>query len=214
MTIIKNAIVAPIQKIVGSQQAPSPTVLDDDNISLTLPIAPDIIRRSLSSQPTGGWFQGILENVHSGADDESSEISPYEAGVDAVAPYPESISAEFDLWLMSIYGSRTSGSGGLTGAVGSMLPKGHAQGWGRDDAGAPLVTTSRVPLAEFDSITTLTVGFAFMQTQQGLLLQPVGMRLPRGTTLRFNSTSAAAAEFQMAFILGLFPAALGQDVVT
>jgi len=41
----------------------------------------------------------------------------------------------------------------------------------------------------------------------------VNIRIPRGATLAFHSTSAAAAEFQMAFLLGLFPAALGQDVV-
>ena len=216
MTIIKNAIVAPIQKIVGSQQTPSPTILDDDNISLTLPISPNIIRRSLSSQPTGGWFQGVLENVHSAADDEASEIFPYNAGDDAVAPYPTSISADFDLWLLSVFGFRSSGAGGLNRGVATMNPPSHAQGWGRDDAGASLVTTVRHPVAAFDGIVAETAAtLAYMQTElQGLILQPVGLRLPRGCTLGFNSSAAAAAEFQMVFTMGLFPAALGQDVAT
>ena len=49
-------------------------------------------------------------------------------------------------------------------------------------------------------------------TEQGLNYQPINLRLPRGTNLVFSSEAAAAAEFQMLCILGLYPAGMGQDV--
>jgi len=216
MAIIKNAILLPIQRLIGIAPSGSPTVLDDDSVSLTFPVIPHIARRSLSSLPTGGYFVGILENVHSGADDESSSIDPYNAGVDAVAPYPAMISSDFDLWLIGITGRRSSGAGGLTGAIGSFTTPLHAQGWGRDDSGAPLITSGRIMVAQFDGISTLAAAFSTppMITEQGILYQPIGIRLIRGCTIGFHSTSAAAAEFQMFFLLGLYPAGLGQDVVT
>jgi len=216
MALIKNAILLPIQRLIGIAPSGSPTVLDDDSVSLTFPVIPDIARRSLSSLPTGGYFMGILENVHSGADDEASSIDPYNAGVDAVPPYPAMVSSEFDLWLLGISGRRSSGAGGLTGAIGSFTTPQHVQGWGRDDVGAPLVTNGRIMVAQFDGISTIVNAFTTppMITEQGILYQPVGIRMVRGCTIGFHSTSAAAAEFQMFFMLGLFPAGLGQDVVT
>jgi len=215
MAIIKNALLLPIQRLIGIAPSGSPTVLDDDSVSLTFPVIPDIARRSLSSLPTGGYFVGILENIHSGADDESSTIDPYSARADAVAPYPADINAEFDLWLLTVSGRRSSGAGGLTSGLASMTTPIHVQGWGRDDSGSSLIENPRIMWAEFDAISTLS---AFSQepmiTEAGEILVKVGMRIPRGALISFHSTSAAAAEFQMIYTLGLFPAGLGQDVIT
>ena len=214
MTIIKNAVLLPIQRLIGKASIPIPVVLDDASISLVLPIVPDIARRSLSSLPTGGWFQGILENVHSAADDEFSSIDPYAAGVDAVAPYPASISDDFDVWLAGVGGARSSGAGGLTGALLGINPVNHQQGWGRDDAGAPVTGSPMFRIAFFDGLETAAVSSQDpFKTPQGEVWVPVGLRIARGATLTFQSTSAAAAEFQAIFLIGLFPAGLGQDVV-
>lgn len=215
MAIIKNAILLPIQRLIGIAPASQETVVDTSSVSLTFPIVPDIARRSLSSQPTGGWFQGVLENVHSSADDELSSIDPYLAAADAVPPYPTAISNDFDVWILSIALRRSSGSGGLTGALISINPGPFQQCWGRDDSGAPVVATPPINLAFFDSINEDTaVSTDPGVTVAGDTIVHANMRIARGTTILFNSTSAAAAEFQALFIIGLFPAGLGQDVVT
>jgi len=215
MTIIKNAILSPIQRLIGIAPSPSPTVIDDDAVSLTFPVVPDIARRSVLPSPNAGWFQGILENVHSGADAESSGLFPFAAGPDAVAPYPAAISEEFDLWLLKVGGIRTVGTGDLTAAYLILTPPAHSQGFGHDDAGAPVVTNLAMKIAFFSALEE-TGGTSLdpFITPSGDLFVDINMRLPRGCTLIFNSESAAAAEYQMWFILGLFPAALGQDVVT
>jgi len=214
MSIIKNAILKPIQRLIGIAPASSPTVVDTGNVSLTMPILPDMARRSLASQPTGGWFQGVLENVHSAGDAEISSINPYEAAADAVAPYPIAIDdLLFDLWIVAVGGIRSSGSGGLTSGVVSITPSAHTQGWGRDDVGAPVVASPRMTIASFDAINS-DGALDFFITEQGLPFQPLNLRIPRNSLLTFHSTSAAAAEYQAWVLLGLFPAGLGQDVTS
>jgi len=223
MALIKNAVLKPLQQLLGIAPGTQPTDVDLGNVSLTLPITDSIVRRSSQLViPHGGWFQGILENVHSAADDEISAMPVYSPpAADVVAPFPSPVGPEWDVWLIGVSGRRSSGSGGLTGATASITPSSASpfqQAWGRDDSAAPVVGTARMVLAQFDAISTITAALTAaddpMITEQGLTYQPINMRLPRGCTLAFHSTSAAAAEFQMMFILGLFSAGLGQDVAT
>jgi len=214
MGFIKNAILTPLQTLIGVAPAPQPVVVDLNNISLTMPVFPHVARRALSSAATGGWFVAVMENVHSVADDEASFINPYLAGSAALAPYPAAVRPGFDIWLLGINGQRSSGAGGLTGAALSINTTPGQEAFAIDDAGAPVAASGpRVVLAQFDSISTLTAGIVPpMVTEQGLTYQPANIRIPRGGVFNFHSTSAAAAEFQMILTLGLFPAGLGQDV--
>jgi len=222
MSIVKNPILLPLQRLIGIAPNPKPVVLDDDNISLVLPMVPDITRRSRSG-PSGGWFQGVLENVHSGADDEKVNINPYLPGLFAQAPYPASVGVDFDIWLAGASLVQNSGTAALTGAMLSMNVPTHALGWGKDDAGVAVTATPGFPLALWDSqdssVNAPPGGNIVCLTAGGeLTYQPIGIRLPHslepGTTLVFDSTSSGAAEFRLIMLLGLFPAGLGQDVVT
>jgi len=214
MAIIKNAILQPLQRLIGISPGTQATVLDTASVSLTMPIVPDVARRSLASQPSGGIFQGVLENVHSGADQEVSSIEPYAAGDNAVPPYPAEISSNFDLWLIGVHGIRSSGAGALTGGLASITFPAHTQGWGQDDQGAAVISNRPVRVAEFDDISVLSGTPEVMITAAGLTYVRAGIRLVRGCALDFHSRSGGIAEFQMTFLLGLFPAALGQDVAT
>lgn len=53
-------------------------------------------------------------------------------------------------------------------------------------------------------------------TEQGNTYIPINMRLPRGCRIRFETLSdgAAAVEFRAMCVIGLFPSAMGQDIVT
>jgi len=216
MSLVKNPIISMLQSLIGVSPNPGPVVLDDDSISMVLPVVPEVARRSMAGIETG-WFQGVLENVHSGADSETSNIDPYNPGAAAVAPYPTTIPDEFDLWLLGVSGRRSSGAGDLTGAVFTMNPGVTSQGWGIDDVGAPVVVAPAMRIAFFDGLeeTVTAVGNSpFLLAATGQLYIPIGIRLPRGGLIAMATEAAAAAEFQGMFLLGLFPAGLGQDVAT
>jgi len=207
------ALVQKVFELAGSQMA-GVTDLDDGHVQQIVQIN-ELVRRSTINSVPCGWWQGVLENVHSGADTESSFIDPYVPGADANAPFPALIPDGFDIWLCGVSGARSSGAGGLTSGVCSINPAQSTQAWGRDDSGAPLGAIGpRMVVAIFDNIVATSLSQDPMEDQQGRTFVPVGVRLPRGTTLAFNSTSAAAAEFQVHFLLAVHPSGMGQDVVT
>ena len=220
MALITNSILKIIRPLIGQSQGNvEPTVVDTTNVSLTKPVFPDAARRGLAAGGVGGIFQGILENVHSAADDEQSEILPYTAGVDAVGAFPAVISSEFDLWLLRANVVRTAGAGTLEGATLKLrapLTNRPSLGFGRDDAGAPVTTNSRYHLAFWNSLFTGAAGInpPGINDISGETDIKINLRLPPGCTLTFDSTSGtASATFRLIMYLGLFPAGLGQDVV-
>lgn len=215
MAVVKNPIISTLGNMIGLSPTPSPLILDETNLSLVLPVVPDVARRS-GAGIEAGWFVGLLENVHSAADSESSFIDPYNPGANSIAPYPEIVPIGYDVWLIGVSGTRSAGSGGLTGAIFVLNPGDTSQGWGQDDAGAAVVGTPSIRLALFDSISELVQAVATdpMITEQGATYVPIGIRIPRNSLLGFETEAAAAAEFQGQFLLGLFPAGLGQDVGT
>jgi len=216
MSLIRGNALELIQKLfdIPGSQASATTDLDTANISQVVDVL-TVARRSTRDAVRAGYYQGVLENVHSGADDELSFIDPYNVGGSASAPYPASVPLGWDVWLLGVSGFRSSGAGGLTGATVSLNPGIPQQGWGQDDTGAVVAATGpRYAVAAFDTISTLTAALDVMQTEAGLVYQPINQRIERGVLFDFHSTAAAAAEFQMIFITGLFPAGLGQDLAT
>jgi len=216
MSIITGDQLALIQKAfdLAASQMAGATNLDDGDVSQVLTVN-EFVRRSTVQNVNCGWWQGTLQNVHSGADTENSTINPYAPGADAFAPFPGVVPEGIDVWLCGITGARSSGVGGLVSGIASINPAPSSASWGRDDSGDPLASGGpRMVLAVFDNIVDTSLSQDPMETQAGLTYQPVGIRIPRDSTISFHSTSAAAAEFQMSFLLAVHPAAMGQDVVT
>lgn len=218
MTIVKRPILGILQNLIGIAPKSVALVLDEGNISLTLPIVPHITRRSQTIGNVGGIFSGILENVHSGADDETSTIQPYKAAAFAIAPYPELLGVDTDLWLLGVSLIASSGTPALAGAVFSLNLQSETQGWGRDDQSAPVTSGSPMCITAWDGTFTAcsayTGGDPCTIVGTGLIHDTPNIRLPRGVTLRLATTSGAAGEFRLLFLMGLFPAGLGQDVAT
>lgn len=214
MTIVKNPILKALQDIVGIAPEPAPLVIDTGNASLTVPILPDLARYSLSG-PDGGFITGVMENVHSAADDERSQLDPYIAGAAALGSFPSPVPAGFDLWLLSA--SLTHSGGAAAVLVGALLAfnPGPERGWGIDDAGAQVTATPRINMVFWDTLNTDTAGTNGVGlTEQGLPFTKIGVRLPRGGNLIFDSTTAGATELSVIVIMQLVPSALGQDIVT
>jgi len=207
------ALVNKVFEIPTSQMAGA-TNIDDGDVSQVVEVN-EFVRRSTVLGISCGWWQGVLENVHTAGDTENSFIDVYAPGADANAPFPGAVPEGIDIWLCGVSGARSSGAGGLTSGVASINPAASTQAWGRDDAGAPLGAIGpRMVVAVFDNIVATSLSQDPMETQQGLTYVPVGIRLPRGSSLDFRSTAAAAAEFQMHFLLAVHPEGMGQDVVT
>lgn len=174
----------------------------------------EIIRRGLTEANVGGWYLGVIQHVHAAGDDQATAIDPYSPGVDAVPPYPSEVPPGWDVWCLGVAAQRSAGAGGLTGAVLELGVPTVAQGWGRDQAGAPVVAVPVITLAEWDSVSTLTTNAAPLLGEQGVPWTSLRIRIPPGgSSLVIRSTSAAAATFQWTLVMGLFPEALGQDVV-
>lgn len=217
MSIIHSRMLGLIQKLIGGGSGSLVTVLDDDSVTQVLPVIPEIARRSLTIGNIGGWFLAVLENVHTSDDFEQSSIPVYTPAAAAVIPpYPLVVPDDQDIWLIGASLIRTTGAGSLAAGVLAINPPSISQGLGIDDAGATVIGTPMMSLAHFNGLNTVLGSVnAFGITAGGDPYVPIGLRLPRFTTLVFNSESGGAAtcEFQMIAIMALFPAGLGQDVV-
>ena len=217
MAIITSGLLKILQQLIGAPAAAwGPVVLDDDSVAQTLPIIPEIARRGLAPGTIGGWGFSVMENVHAGAGFEFSTIDPYQPGVAAVGGYPEAVQEGFDVWLLGATGLRSSGAGGLTVASVALNLVGTQQMWGVDDADAQVVADPLMVLGRFDGLeTTLSGGSVYMIDESGNPYISMNLRIPRsGVALQFHTEAAAAAEFQLVLLMGLFPASLGQDIVT
>jgi len=217
VSLVKNALLASLQNLVGITPIGAPVVLDDGNISLTLPLVPDIARRSQASGPSG-WYQGRLQNVHSAADAEVSTIDPYNPGASALGSYPPAVVAGFDVWLVGCSLVQSSGVAGITEGTVTLELSGagaNLTGWGQDDAGSVVTGFSQFNVARFsDIIATITAGGSdFGVTPSGDPMVYPKLRIPRGGRIRFRSESPAAATYLAVLLLGLFPEGLGQDIV-
>ena len=204
-----------VQKVFGlaGQQLSGATNLDDGDVTQVLEVG-QLARRG-ENPALDQLFYGVLENVHGAADSETSNIQPYTPGASATPPFPDPVPEEFDLWLYGVSGVRSSGAGGLVGALLSFNPFAQLQGWGDDDQGAPVIASPFITVARFDSVSDGVVANRDpMLTEAGDPYIALNMRLPRNLTLVFDSESAAAAEFQMVLWMGIFPVGLGQDGLT
>ncbi len=105
----------------------------------------------------------------------------------------------------------------MAGALFLLDPLPISQGWGVDDAGVLALSSGAIRLALFDGTFDAVTAVVNDPMVNSLTLQtyvPVNMRVPRGATLGFQTESAGVATFIGQFLLGLFPAGLGQDVVS
>lgn len=218
MSQITSRMLARIQTLIGgSGSLGGVTVLDDDSVVQTLPVVPDIARRSLAIGNIGGWFLAVLENTHTSDDFEQSSIPVYTPPAAAVIPpYPAIVPDDFDIWLIGCSLIRTAGVGTLAAGVLGLNPPSISQGLGIDDAGVAVVGTPIMSVAHFNGLNTVMgTGNAFGVKTDGDPYAHIGLRIPRFTTMVFNSESGGAAtcEFQMLVTMALFPAGMGQDVV-
>lgn len=190
------------------------TELTDGVVDQSLAVN-DLVRRGRTQAGTAGMYIGILENVHTDAETLESSIEPYLTPTGAIPPYPSPMPAGFDIWLMAASVEQKSGAGTLSAAL-FVNPPDATQGWGIDDSGVAVIgAIPPGPIAFWDSVVTQTREFGLQES--GEPWARIGLRLirpPRSNVeVRFSSTSTLTATFRCNILLGVFPIALGQDVL-
>ncbi len=173
----------------------------------------ELARRGRTQQSTQGLYYPTLRNVHSAADNESVTIDVYNVGATAqVEPYPSPMPKQFDVWLLGASLRLVSG-GGSIGATLSLRVGTRAQGFGLVDDGTQVLVSQPIRLVFWNTLITVnSTTFAVQNDRKPH--HTIGIRIPRiGSELIFASTSGAAATYDCQLIVGVFPAALGQDGV-
>ncbi len=188
------------------------TELMDGVVDQSLNVVP-IIRRGRTLSNKEGIFTATMRVILTDIERVALTVDPYNVGTTAaIAPYPTTVPAQFDLWLLAAAIRQVSGTGTLDASL-AVRYQGQ-QGWGIDDGGLFIGAEQAHRVAHWNGIIDDGSNFGILAGS----LQPtafLGMRLPRGfqnrTELIFTATSSATSTWDCQLTLGMFPVALGQD---
>ncbi len=179
------------------------TEFQDELLQQVLDIAP-IARRGLTLASTEGIHGANIINVHPGADTQSTTVDPWNLAGSANPPFPNAIPTFFDLWLLRGSAFTSAGAGNFTSAdLTVLIPAANGAFGALGATGMRLASWADELSIQGGQLSTNAEG-------DGIPLR-FGMRLPRNATIRFRSTSTAAATYRFDMFLGLFPSSLGQD---
>jgi len=186
------------------------TELTDGTVDQALDVVP-IIRRSRTQMNKEGIYTAVMRNAHTDAETVTSTVTPYSLpNVSVIAPWPNPVPPQFDMWLLSASVVRISGGGTLGATISIRYP--GQQGWGVQDAGGALIASAVAHrLAHWDAVVTVGTVFGVQAGSEDPTAF-IGIRIPRGSTeLIFISVSSLTSAWECQLTLGLFPVALGQD---
>lgn len=199
-----------LTKSLGLSGAGAPvTELTDGVVDQAIDIAP-IVRRSRTQAATEGIYIARLVNAHTDAQSLTTSLAPFNPTTTALPPYPLRVSKEFDIWMLSASLRQTSGGGTLSAALFMSTLASHV---GMSTTGGAGSITQHA-IAFWDALLTENQEFGLL-AGSGLPFVKIGLRMPRSlsTAIVFASTSSLTATFELAVVLGVFPVALGQDVI-
>lgn len=189
----------------GSQR----TIFIDERLEQTLDIGP-LVRRGLTHGAAEGLYSANIRNTHSGAEGNvATVVDPWELGIAAKQPFPTPIPAVLDLWLIGFNAINVSTPAVFDSAFFDLAMPVVAQAFG--------TATTNVTVAGWGGEKTLagTVHLIVHSNSPQLIFTRPAIRVPRAATFRFHTRNvgATAPVYQLNMLLGLFPAALGQDAV-
>jgi len=207
-----------LNRALGLTGAGSPvTELTDGVVDQILSVN-EVVRRGRTQGGTEGLYTAVMVNAHVGATSLTVSVDPYNVAVaNALPPYPTPMPRGFDVWLLQASIREHSGGPSTIDATLSIDYSNDQQGWGQDNGGSFVLSSQAHRLGFWDAITTVGTDFAILAGSEQPTIYP-NLRLPRGarpgastTRLIFISTSSATVRYDCQLLLGVFPAALGQD---
>lgn len=187
---------------------------DERFATQTIPLYPEIRRRSKGIAQESGLFMGALFNVHGAADAEASAVEPYAPGIAAFDPFPPIVPEGWDIYLLAVTGTTSgAGAGDIVGGNVGVLQASNAQGFGLNDSGAQVTADRSIIVAQFVSSSAgVTNDAPVLLTAEGNTRVRVGMRLARGCSIRWRTVSDGIIDLVAILEMGIFPMAMGQDV--
>ncbi len=216
MKQIKSAALGKMDRALGlAGKGADKTELLDGEVHQTMDVA-RIARRSLTLAGSEGIFTAVWRNIHGASGEIFTNLQPYEPNdtlPNIIAPYPAIVSPDFDLWLLSAFVERISG----TGTCEAMLAIQYLQqGFGMDNLGAAVVDNLNQIVARWDTVVETQTSTEYMtNVASGEVEKVLNRRLPRhgapSLAMIFVTEASAAATYELQCVLGMFPAAMGQD---
>jgi len=191
---------------VGAQITEFPDGVADQVVD----VAP-FVRRGRTVANSEGIFTAQLINTHVAAANEFATVDPYNATSPAGAGYLNPVPQGFDVWVLGTWAYRLSGAALVDAQIGLSFPATRYAFAGNAAAlFAPLRSYNTVLLGEATVVGTPY----FRSFGDGLIQWYQAVRVPRGASIFWSTTNAAlAAVYHAEMLIGLFPAALGQDGV-
>jgi hypothetical protein len=167
-----------------------------------------LIRRGVTYAGSEGLFSANMGNVHAGVGTINLDVDPYApVGVTLGAGWPAVIPPGMDVWVLSAAMIMTAAVSTTSGVLTINYPV----------TKLGFATLSSVMGQQVYTSIQAVSGEVTIGTQvsardiQGAYCKFIGVRVPRGTTLRFSSVATGAVTHYMILHLGLFAAGLGQD---
>jgi len=194
------------------------TLLEEDAVIQTVDVG-QFARQGLP--PGKGIFNFLIRIITSVANPAlTALIDPYEPTAVAVdlsqAPYPNPVPAAFDLWLINC-GLQLDDSTFTSAQLQLIYPVGAIGVAGQNADSATNVVTAVTPASQAQTIAGWDSDFASVGRDVGTLggtgiLQPLGFRIIRGTTLQLRVSAGGINTVDCTILAALMPAAMGQDV--
>lgn len=212
MKQVRSDALGTVQRALGISGTGSPqTEFLDATLDQVIDVS-DMVRRGRTLAGTEGIFRGVLRTVHAGSGTLSAIWTPYRQAVGALAPYPDVVGPDFDIWLLGASCRLNSGTGTIAAA---LFIQNVRQGFGIDDSGVAVSSNGNIPLAFWDTVDTALITFATTAGQ--MPFKRLAFRIPRigqaaaDVTVSFRSVASALATWDCDLFYGIFPVSLGQD---
>lgn len=184
---------------------------DERHAQQTIPLYPELRRRSKPLAGIDNWFYAVQQHAHAGAGGLVTSVSVYNPP-NPLNGYPSAVPEGWDIFLLAVQGQQQAGDDAdFTAASVNIFPGAFSQGMGDIDTGLPVEVAIAFTIGH-STVILEDVGTNVMAwDDSGTMLYP-RIRLPRGANIGFASEALAATTLRAIFILGVFPMALGQDV--
>lgn len=201
-----------VNKSLGLTGAGAPvTELLDGVLHQHLEVSP-LVRRGRTQAATSGIYDAVMRAIAGSATTIDVTVDPYNVGTGVISPYPDPVPPQFDVWLLAATLRIRSGGGSIISEL-FIDPPATAQGFGIDNTGTAVVVSDPKPVAAWDAVVGGGSNNDFGTFNGDNVWQRIGMRLARNTNLYFIITTGAAATYDCQMLMGIFPIALGQDVL-
>jgi len=209
-----------MMQFVGPGLEPARTTLGLDGLGAQLTEFPDgvcdqvvdvvpIIRRGRTPANTEGIFTARLVNTHAAADSQAQTVDPYNLvlGTSSFNGYPGPMPQGFDVWLLSV-----NAVASVAGLISTTAPSVLFMQYLATQTGFGTVAVVARHVVAYASQIAISGGpNVLIGFGTGTLQQRLGIRIPRGTVLGWNTTSLIAGTLTANLTIGVFPAGLGQD---